>query len=137
VEAILDAWHERHIDRHLEQLRAVAEADGSPLDCLNKVLTALAEIQRRRRNHDTPGPELDLTSFLHRPDGAARAAAANVYKLVLELMTQCASQGEIRGDIKPEELTHYCLHALEAAGDTKSTAAVNRLIDLVLTSVRA
>src|SRR5262245_22014053 len=54
VEAILAAWHQRQVARHLSQLATVRDQGGSAGERLEAVLTAYAII-----NHDRPhGTEL-------------------------------------------------------------------------------
>ena len=67
VEAILVAWHERHIALHLRQLTAARDAAGTPAGQLEAVLTAFALIQHE--HHDTELP----VSLLHRGEHVARA----------------------------------------------------------------
>ncbi len=67
VEAILVAWHERHVIRHLEHLAAVRDQAGrSPVERLHAVLEAFALIAHER--HDG-----ELASLLHRGEHVARA----------------------------------------------------------------
>ena len=136
VGEILDAWHQRHIEDHLEQLREEASNDRPPLDRLTAVLTRYAQIQRRQNDHGAGDHDVELTTFLHRPDGVAQAAVQKLHSLVAELVTEAAAAGEIRSDIPPDELTHYCLSALQAAKHLDSTAATNRLVGLTLSGLQ-
>ena len=54
VEAILVAWHDRHINRHRRQLAEARDAAATPADQLEAVLTAFALIQHQ--HHDTELP---------------------------------------------------------------------------------
>ena len=136
VEDILDAWHERHINHHLERLQAAAAGDEPPIERLTAVLRDYAEIQRNRSNHAASGRGLELATFLHRPDGAAQAATQKIHQLIADLIADSATHGEIRNDLYPDELTHYCLRALDAASQMKTKAATRRLVDLILTALR-
>jgi len=51
-------------------------------------------------------------------------------------LDQGARTGDVRDDIAPGELASYCLHALTAAGDLPSKAAVHRLVTVTLTGLR-
>jgi hypothetical protein len=44
--------------------------------------------------------------------------------------------GDVRGDVPPDELADYCLHALAAASSLPSKAAARRLVTVILTGVR-
>ena len=66
VEAILVAWHDRHIARHLRQLAEARDAT-TPADRLEAVLEAFALIQHQ--HHDTELP----VALLHRGEHVARA----------------------------------------------------------------
>ncbi|MFD8252946.1 SbtR family transcriptional regulator [Streptomyces werraensis] len=60
-----------------------------------------------------------------------------LHGLIEELLADGARQGSVRGDIAPGELASYCLHALAAAGDLPSRAAVDRLVAVTLAGVHA
>src|SRR5207302_1997916 len=66
VEAILVAWHDRHIARHLRQLAEARDA-ATPAGRLEAVLEAFALIQHQ--HHDTELP----VALLHRGEHVARA----------------------------------------------------------------
>src|SRR6266581_8718751 len=66
VEAILVAWHERQIARHLQQLAEVRDQAGGPARQLEAVLGTFALIQ-----HEHHGTE--LAALLHRGEHIARA----------------------------------------------------------------
>jgi AcrR family transcriptional regulator len=129
VEAILVAWHERHIARHLRQLTAARDAAGTPAGQLEAVLMAFALIQHE--HHDTELP----VSLLHRGEHVARARQ-QLRDLVADLLATGAQAGEIRADIAPGELAGYCLHALTAAGSLPSEAAVRRLLTVTMSGLR-
>ncbi len=57
VGAILDAWHEQHVARHLEELTVVGVRYQDPRERLDAVLEAFALIvHERSRKHDTRHP---------------------------------------------------------------------------------
>ena len=129
VEAILIAWHDRHITRHLRQLAAARDAAGTPAGQLEAVLTAFALIQHQ--HHDTELP----VALLHRGEHVARARE-QLRDLVADLLAAGAQAGVVRADTEPGELASYCLHALTAAGNLPSEAAVRRLLAVTLSGLR-
>jgi AcrR family transcriptional regulator len=128
VEAILVAWHDRHITRHLHQLTEARDA-APPAGQLEAVLTAFALIQHQ--HHDTELP----VALLHRGEHVARARR-RLQDLVGELLAEGAAAGSVRSDIAPGELAGYCLHALTAAGSLPSEPAVRRLLAVTMTGLR-
>ena len=129
VEAILVAWHERHIALHLRQLTAASDAAGTPAGQLEAVLTAFALIQHEHHSTELP------VSLLHRGEHVARARQ-QLQDLIADLLATGAQAGEIRADIAPGELAGYCLHALTAAGSLPSEAAVRRLLAVTMSGLR-
>ena len=129
VEAILMAWHERHIALHLRLLTAARDGAATPAEQLDAVLTAYALIQHQ--HHDTELP----VALLHRGEHVARARR-QLQDLVSELLAESAEAGSVRSDIAPDELAGYCLHALTAAGSLPSEPAVRRLLAVTLTGLR-
>jgi len=129
VEAILVAWHDRHINRHLRQLTEARDAAATPADQLGAVLTAFALIQHQ--HHDTELP----VALLHRGEHVARMRQ-QLQDLVADLIAIGAGAGDIRADIAPGELAGYCLHALAAAGSLPSEAAVRRLLAVTMSGLR-
>lgn len=136
VEDILDAWHERHINHHVERLQAAAAGDEPAIERLAAVLRDYADIRRSRTNHAASDRGLALATFLHRPDGAAHAATQKIHQLVADLIAEATSDGEIRSDLDVDELTHYCLGALDAASQMTTKAATRRLVGLILSALR-
>jgi AcrR family transcriptional regulator len=130
VEAILVAWHDRHIALHLRQLSAARDAVGTPAEQLEAVLTEFALIQHE--HHDTELP----VSLLHRGEHVARARQ-QLQDLVADLLATGAQAGQIRADMAPGELAGYCLHALTAAGTLPSEVAVRRLLAVTMAGLRA
>lgn len=117
VEAILLAWHERQVGRHLDHLTDVADHAA---DRLGAVLTAYALIQRGHHGH--------RATFPHDGEHVARARR-QLRDFVRGLIDE---DDAVRADVAPEELAAYCLHAVEAAADLSSDAAAHRLVGVVL-----
>jgi AcrR family transcriptional regulator len=128
VEAILVAWHERQIGRHLQQLAEAGDQAGGPGQRLEAVLGMYALIQHEHRDSE-------LAAFLHRGEHLARAQQ-QLSDYVAGLIAEGAAAGDIRDDIAPGELATYCLHALTAAGGLPSQDAVRRLLAVTLTGLR-
>ena len=132
VDAVLHAWHERQVTRHLSHLQQVREQPGTPADRLTAVLTAYAGMTRHR--HD--GAEHTIAAALHR--GAhATASHQQLNDLITDLITAAADTGHVRTDVPATELAGYCLHAVGAAAGLSSEAAVRRLVTVTLTGLRS
>ena len=131
VEAILVAWHQRHVAGHLDHLTDLRAAAGDPGERLEAVLEAYALICHHRAHHG-PG----LVTLLHRGEHVARAEQQLV-DLVGELLAEAVESGELRDDVDPAELATYCVHALSAAGSLPSTASVRRLVAVTLAGLRS
>ena len=130
VEAILLAWHERHVTGHLERLAEVRDQSGDAGERLEAVLEAYALISHHREHQGT-----ELAAFLHRGEHVARAQQ-QLRDLIRDLLTEAAETGDIRDDVAPDELASYCLHALTAASNLPSEAAVHRLATVTLAGLR-
>ena len=128
VEAILVAWHERHVTGHLEHLAELRDQAGDADERLEAVLGAYALIQHKR--HVT-----ELAALLHRDEHIARAQG-HLSALIRGLLAEGAQTGDIRDDVAPDELASYCLHALAAASSLPSEAAVHRLVTVTLAGLR-
>jgi hypothetical protein len=70
---------------------------------------------------------------LHR-SAEVRKSQRQLLALISGLVAEAAAAGAVRQDVPAEELASYCVHALAAAGDS-STAAIDRLLDLVWTGI--
>ncbi len=129
VEAILAAWHERQIAGHLEQLFALKNQAGAPLERLSAVLEAYALIQFEHRGHE-------LAALLHHGEQAAHAQQ-HLLGLLRDLIGEAVQAGDVRDDVTPQELAIYSLHALAAANRLSSKAAVRRLATVTIDGLRA
>ena len=129
VEAILAAWHERHVTGHLEYLTRVRDQAGTPGQRLDAVLQAYALITHQRPQ----GTE--LAALVHRGERIARAER-HLRDLIADLLSEAAATGDIRNDVAPNELAGYCLHALAAAAGLPSEAAVRRLVMVTVNGLR-
>jgi AcrR family transcriptional regulator len=132
VEAILVAWHDRHVTAHLEHLAAVRNRANNPVQRLRAVLEAYAFIAHNMSQHRR-GTEFD--ALVHRDEHVVRARR-QLHDLVRDVLSEAIAVGEVRDDTAPDELANYCLHALAAAGDLTSKAAVRRLVTLTLAGLQ-
>jgi AcrR family transcriptional regulator len=128
VEAILAAWHERQVNRHLEYLTEVRDQAGDARERLEAVLEAYALIQ-----HEHHGSE--VAALLHRGEHVARAQQ-RLSDFIRDLLREGAETGDLRDDVAPDELASYCLHALTAASSLPSKAAARRLVTVTLAGLR-
>jgi AcrR family transcriptional regulator len=129
VEMILSAWHQRHVEAHLAELRAIQERTADPVAGLQAVLRRYADICRKRRRHGDD----ELAAVLHR-SAQVRNLQRQLLDLISGLVADAAEAGAVRQDVPAEELASYCVHALAAAGNS-STPAIDRLLDVVWTGI--
>ena len=128
VEAILVAWHDNQIRGHLERLAELGDRGDEPVERLAAVLETYALIQHE---HDAS----ELGRHLHRGEHVARAQR-QLIDLIRDLVDDGAASGDLRNDVPSEELARYCLHALAAASNLGSKAAVRRLVAVTLDGLR-
>ena len=133
VEAILAAWHQRHVSGHLEHLAELRDQAGDARERLEAVLEAYALISHERFSHEHPGPE--LAALLHQGVHVT-GAQQQVHDMIKDLLIEASETGDVRDDVAPEELASYCLHALAAARSLPSKAAVRRLVQVTLAGLR-
>ncbi|MEU6141128.1 TetR/AcrR family transcriptional regulator [Streptomyces sp. NPDC047081] len=131
VEAILLAWHDRQVTEHLEQLAEVRDQVDGAASKLEAVLRAFARISRHSRGHSAT----DLSALLHRDERVVEAQQ-QLHHMLRDLLAEGARAGELRGDVPPDELATYCLHALTAAAELPSDAAADRLVTVTLSGLR-
>ncbi len=88
------------------------------------MLRTYALLSTARQGHE-------LAGLLHRGAHVHRAQQ-HLHAFVTELLADAAAAGAVRDDVAPGELATLCLHALAAAGQLPSTAAVDRLVTVTL-----
>jgi AcrR family transcriptional regulator len=130
VEAILRAWHGRHVADHLERLADLRDRAGDASERLEAVLEAYALIAHERERHGA-----DLVALLHR-DAEVAAGQRQLREMISDLVREGAATGDVRDDVAPDELASYCLHALAAASGLPSKPAVRRLVAVTLAGLR-
>ena len=128
VDSILLAWHERHVGAHLHQLMTAQAGEGEAIDKLRSVLETFAGIQYEQHGND-------ISALLHCGEHVANAQQ-HLGNLVETLIEQAAGTGLVREDISPKELANYCLHALTAARQVDSKAAVQRVVGVTMVALR-
>ena len=131
VEAILLAWHERQIAAHLAYLSEVRDQAAGAGERLEAVLETYALLSRHSGGHQDAG----FVELLHRDDQIG-PAQRQVHDMIRDLLIEAAKTGEVRGDVAPDELASYCLHALAGAGSQRSKAAVRRLVSVTMDGLR-
>lgn len=125
------AWHQREMARHLGQLVEARDSAPDPSARLEAVLTAYAHLARQSRGHH----DAETAGLLHRDEHVA-AAGHQVRAMLRDLLAAAATEGSVRSDVSPEELAGYCVHALAAASDLRSRAALERLVEVTMTGLR-
>ncbi|MET7426072.1 TetR/AcrR family transcriptional regulator [Dactylosporangium sp. NPDC005555] len=128
VQAVLLAWHERQVTGHVQQLIAARDEPGEPLHRLAAVLRTYALIGHR--HHGT-----DLAAGLHRGPHLVEAEQ-HLHALIRDLIADSARAGAARIDVDAAELAQFCRHALGAAADLPSEAAVERLVAVTIAALR-
>ena len=129
VEMILSAWHQRHVEAHLAELRRIQQGTADSVARLQTVLARYADICRRRRRHGDD----ELAALLHRSP-QVRKSHQQLLDLISGLVADAAEAGAVRQDVPARELASYCLHAIAAAGNS-SSPAVDRLLNVVWTGI--
>jgi AcrR family transcriptional regulator len=131
VEAILVAWHDRHVAGHLARLAEVRDRAAGGGERVGAVLTTYADIVHGLA-HQPYGSE--LPGLVHR-DGHVAAARRQIHDLVRDVLAEAATAGDVRADVPADELATFCLHAVAAAGEL-SGPALRRLVTLVMAGLR-
>lgn len=131
VEEILLTWHARQVSHHLDLLEQVRDQGGEPLDQLHRALEAYAfSSHGSHGQHDS-----ELVAFLHSSAGVVQAQQ-QVRALLRDLLEAGVAGGQVRGDVSPDELAGYCQHALGAARELTSKAALRRLVGVTVSGLR-
>lgn len=132
VDALLLAWHERQVHEHLAELSALRASQRDPGAALRAVLKRYALLQHQQQPHAGG----DAAVRLHGGEHVA-PAHTHLHGMLTDLIAAAANAGEARADVPPVELATYCLHALGAATELTSQAALLRLVELTLTALQA
>ncbi|HEV8670325.1 MAG TPA: TetR/AcrR family transcriptional regulator [Candidatus Limnocylindria bacterium] len=161
VEAILVAWHERHVQHHLRSLTDARDRAADPGERLEAVLETYATIThdraRAHRAGETHGAHAgttaparehhgalshsherhsgEIAALVHRSEHVARVEA-RLIEFVSDVLKVAAKAGKVRRDVPPHELARFCLDALGAARRLPSRPAVRRLVAVTLAGLR-
>jgi AcrR family transcriptional regulator len=130
VEAILVAWHQRHVSGHIDQLVKLRDQSPDAGRRLEAVLEAYAQISHSREHHGT-----ELAALLHSGKHIIHAQKQLV-DLIRDLLNDVGKTGGLRDDVPLNELAVYCIHSLSAASSLSSKAAVRRLVAVTLAGLR-
>jgi AcrR family transcriptional regulator len=133
VEAMLLAWHEQQISAHLGLLTDARDGAGSGRDRIEAVLGTYARIAHEPGRHG----DSELAAFLHRDEQKHVAnARRQLHSMIRDLLAEGAVNGDVRDDVAPDELANFCLHALAAAANLPSKAALDRLVKVTVAALR-
>lgn len=161
VEAILVAWHERHVMHHLGFLAEARDRSADPSERLEAVLEAYAVITYERSHahradqthsghrgaekhareqhagatHVHARHSGEVAALVHRSEHVA-GVQQRLVDFTRGVVEEAATAGKVRRDVPPEELARFCIDALAAARDLPSRAAVRRLVTVTLAGLR-
>jgi AcrR family transcriptional regulator len=124
VESVLAAWHERHVASRLAELVAIGDGSESPATGLRSVLVRYAQICQERGRYGAD----ELSAALHHTETVVRLQR-QLLELIARLIADAAATGSVRDDVPFDELALFAVHALDAARDLASQAALARLVD--------
>jgi hypothetical protein len=97
---------------------------------LEAVLVAYALVSHQ--SHAPHGHhDAEPAAALHGDHHVIRAHK-QLHDMIRDLVADGAKAGELRNDVAPAELARYCLHAVAAAGNRPTKAAVRRLVGVIL-----
>lgn len=132
VDSILQAWHERQIHTHLQELVEAGRSAKDPLDRLTAVLTSYALIAHGSRGHR----DTEFAALLHSHRGSHNHAEQQLRRMLRRLIGDGVASGSVRDDVPTDELTEYSLHALDASKRLASKPAVRRLVEVTIAGLR-
>lgn len=126
LDAVLRAWHERHVAGHLAALAEIRIAHTDPRERLIAMLETYAGIV-----HASGRERASLmAASLHRGAHAADAER-ELRRLLRDAIAEAARADVVRRDMPADELAAYALAALGAAAGA-SRAGVRRLVAATL-----
>lgn len=126
VHAVVGAWHEREVNRHLVQVVAARDAADGAVARIEAMLEALARLSA----HDHGA--VDVVSG--RLDNLEQAWL-HLREVVADTLQQGVASGEIRDDIPVHELASFCIRALGGLASATPVVAV-RFVDVVMGGLR-
>lgn len=132
VESILTEWHDEMITSHLSQLAELRSSGTTAEERLATSIETLADMSYKAGQH-TPGS--DIAATLHAGDHVTKADQ-DLRHLLQGVIEEAIRDGFVRDDIPPGELATYCVNAAMGARHLSSRAAVERLTQLTMASLR-
>jgi AcrR family transcriptional regulator len=129
VDAVLLAWHQRHIADHLEQLATVRDRADGPAQRLHAVVQAYAGLRRHQ-------PRGQIATNLHR-GSHVDDAAHQLRAMLANVIADAATAGAARNDVPALELAVFCESALAAATELDTADGVERLVRVALAGLGA
>jgi len=127
VESILVAYHAQHVERHLDELQRLASGPGTSASRLVDLVQGYAMICFHRQRHGST----QLTALVHRGPEIVDVER-RLHELFVAVLDEARAGGVTRHDMRAEEMAHFCLHALPAAGQANDADQVSRLVRVVL-----
>lgn len=128
VQAVLSAWHDRHVAAHLQEFHGIAHGCASAMERLTQLLANYAETNFRHHGSE-------IAAMLHGGEHA-RGARQHLAGVLAHLIEDAAKAGDVRSDMTASELATFCLSAVEGATSLKSKDAVGRLVGLTLSALK-
>jgi AcrR family transcriptional regulator len=133
VHSVLRAWHDREIHHHLARVSEAADHAGrGPGDQLRAALTEYALIAHESRG----GHDAQLAQLLH-GDEQVNRASHELRSRLADLIARAQQASDVRSDVPAQELATFCAHALAAASQLPSKAAVERLVAITWSGLEA
>jgi AcrR family transcriptional regulator len=126
-EDVLTAWHQDSVERHVMALRE-AGAEQDPWRRLRLMLETYAVSTRAHAGGDA-------ALALHQSPHVKHAQHA-VRRLIAEAIAACAAVDLVRSDVPAEELSTYCVCALDSVRRVSTRAARGRVIAITLDALR-
>lgn len=113
---------------HLAELTQIRDRTEGARQQIEAVLHAYAFLSRSGHGEAE-------AARLHQ-SGAAGHARHSLQAFLTALVQEGAATAVFRGDVAPEELAAFCVHALEASAELASPEAVLRLVNVNLDALR-
>ncbi len=128
VGALLAAWQTRQVASNVGALVLARDRAKGPEARLTALLKTYAALV-----YEQHSPEL-LALLQH--TAAAIRGYDELEEMLSEVIAEGVATGSWRGDVSPEELARFCVHALGAASTATSQAAVARLVTVTVDALR-
>ena len=130
VESILRAYHRDRVAEHVEHLHRVNQTALSPRERLRVVLVHYAGVLQRREH-----PSYNELSTLLHADGEIEAAHRQLTAMLVAIIEDAVTAGQVRADLEPVLLADFCLSALGAVSYSSDPQSCESVVSLVLDSL--